>query len=80
MMKINGIPGFYPSFPSAPYPTSNYPMPRPAQMTNKQERAVVPKQENSASSSRDIITIEQHQERVNRELAELENGRNGGQA
>ena len=80
MMKKNGIPGFYPTYPSAPYPTSNYPMPRPAQMTNIQERAVVPSQDNSASSSRDVVTIEQHQEWVNRELAELENGRNGGQA
>ena len=80
MMKKNGVPGFYPTFPSAPYPTSNYPVPRPAQMTNIQERAVVPSQDNSASSSRDVVTMEQHQERVNRELAELENGRNGGQA
>ena len=77
-MKKNGIPGFYPAFPSAPYPTSNYPMPRPAQMTTNTERAVVPKQENSAT--RDIVTIEQHQDWVNRELAELESGRNGGQA
>ena len=78
IMKKNGIPGFYPTYPSAPYPTSNYPMPRPAQMTTNTERAVVPKQENSAT--RDIVTIEQHRDRVNRELAELESGRNGGQA
>ena len=80
MMKKNGIPGFYPAFPSALYPTSNYPVPRPAQMTNIQERAVVPSQDDSSASSRDVVTMEQHQERVNRELAELENGRNGGQA
>ena len=76
-MKKNGILGFYPTYPSAPYPTSNYPMPRPAQMTTSNERAVVPRQDDSAT--RDIVTIEQHQDRVNRELAELESGRNGGQ-
>ena len=43
-------------------------------MTTNTERAVVPKQENSAT--RDIVTIEQHQDRVNRELAELESRRN----
>ena len=37
MIKKSGVPGFYLSYPSAPYPTSNYPVPRPAQMTNIQE-------------------------------------------
>ena len=46
-------------------------------MTTSNERAVVPRQDDSAT--RDIVTIEQHQDRVNRELAELEGGRNGGQ-
>ena len=78
MMKKRGIPGFYPTYPSAPYPTYNYPMPRPAQMTTSNERAVVPRQDDSAT--RDIVTIEQHQDHVNQELAELVNGRNGGQA
>ena len=70
--------GFYPSYPSAPYPSTNYPMPRNAQMTTNNERSVVPRQEDNAT--RDIVTIEQHQDRINRELAELENGRSGGQA
>ena len=73
MMKKSGMPGFYPSYPAAPYPSSNYPMPRTAQMTTSNERAVFPRQDDS-------VTIEQHQDRVNRELAELENRRNGGQA
>ena len=80
MLKKSGVPGFYPTYPSAPYPTSNYPVPRPAQMTNIQERAVVPGHDNSDPSTREVVTVQQHQERVNRELAELENGRNGGQA
>ena len=78
MMKKNGIPGFYPSYPTAQYPSSNYPMPRPAQMTTSNERAVVPRQDDNAT--RDIVTIEQHQDLINRELAELENGSSGGQA
>ena len=75
MIKKSGVPGFYPT-----YPTSNYLVPRPAQMTNIQERAVVPGHDNSDPSTREVVTVQQHQERVNRELAELENGRNGGQA
>ena len=47
-------------------------------MTTSNERAFVPRQEDNVT--RDIVTIEQHQDRVNRELTELENGRNGGQA
>ena len=68
MIKKTGITGFYPLYPTAPYPASNYPMPRPAQMTTNNERTVVPRQDDSAT--RDIVTIEQHQDRVNRELAE----------
>ena len=74
----NGMPGFYPSYQPAPYPSTHYPMPRTTQMTTSNERAVVPRQDDSVT--RDIVTIEQHQDRVNWELAELENGRNGGQA
>ena len=73
----NRIPGFYSSYPTAPYPSSNYPMPRPAQMTTNTERAVVLRQDDGGN--RDIVTIEQHQDHVNRELAELESGRNNGQ-
>ena len=32
------------------------------------------------NATRDIVTKEQHQDCVNRELADLENGRDGGQA
>ena len=42
------------------------------------ERAVISRQEDNVT--RDIVTIEQHQDWVNRELAELENRRSGGQA
>ena len=78
MMKKNGMPGFYPSYPPAPYPSTNYPMPRTTQMTTNNERAVVPRQDDNVT--RDIVTIKQHQDRINRELAELENVRSGGQA
>ena len=75
--------GFYPNYPSAPYLSANYlvPMPRNNQkvtMTTNNEQAIVPRQDDS--NTRDIVTIEQHQDRVNRELADLENGRGGGQA
>ena len=46
-------------------------------MITSNERAVVLRQDDSAT--RDIVTIEQHQDHVNRELAELEGRRNGGQ-
>ena len=49
-----------------------------ATMTTNNERAIVPRQDDSVTL--DIFTIEQHQDRVNRELADLENGRGGGQA
>ena len=78
MMEKNGFNGFYPTYPSAPYPSSNYPMPRNSQMTSNNERSVVPRQEDTAT--RDIVTIEQHQDLVNRELAHLENGRGSAQA
>ena len=75
--------GFYPNYPSAPYPSANYPIPMPRNnqtvtMTTNNERAIIPRQEDN--NTRDIVTIEQHQDRVNRELADLENGRGGGQA
>ena len=78
MMEKNGLNGFYPTYPSALYPSTNYPMPRNAQMTTNNERSVVPRQDDNATH--DIVTIEQHQDHVNRELADLENGRSGGQA
>merc|ERR1712240_521932 len=80
MLKKSGVPGIYPTYPSAPYRTSNYLVPRPAQMTNIQERAVVPGHENSDPNTREVVTVQQHQEKVNRELTELEKGRNGDQA
>ena len=78
MIEKNKLNRFYPTYPSAPYPSTNYPMPRIAQMTTNNERSVVPRQDDNATC--DIVTIEQHQDRVNRELADLENGRSGGQA
>ena len=80
MMEKNGMTGFYPNYPSAPYPSANYPVPMPRnnQMTTNNERAIVPRQDDNVT--RDIVTIEQHQDRVNRELADPENGRGGGQA
>ena len=47
-------------------------------MTTNNDRSIVPRQEDNAT--RDIVTIEQHQDHVNRELADLENGRGGAQA
>ena len=78
-MEKNGMTGLYPNYPSAPYPSANYlvSMPRNNQMTTNNERALVPRQDDV---TRDIVTIEQHQDRVNRELADLENRRVGGQA
>ena len=73
MMEKNRLNGFYPTYPSAPYPSSNYPMPRNTQMTTNNERSIVPRQEDT--TTHDIVTIEQHQDCVNRELADLENGR-----
>ena len=70
--------GFYPNYPSAPYPSTNYSVPRNTQMTTNNERSIIPRQEYSVT--RDNVTIEQHQDHVNRELADLENGRGGGQA
>ena len=66
--------------PSAPYPSANYPVPMPRNnqmvtMTTNNERTIIPRQEDN--NTRDIVTIEQHQDRVNRELADLENGRGG---
>ena len=78
MMEKNGLNGLYPAYPSAPYPSTNYPMPRNTQMTTNNERSIVPRQEDNAT--RDIVTIEQHQDLVNRELAHLENWRGSGQA
>ena len=83
MMEKNGLNGFYPNYPSAPYPSPNYPVPMPRNnqtvtMTTNNERAIIPRQDDS--NTHDIVTIEQHQDRVNRELADLENGRGGGQA
>ena len=48
-------------------------------MTNNNERAVVPRGQED-NNTRDIVTIEQHQERLNWEIVNLENGRSGGQA
>ena len=70
--------GFYPNYPSATYPSTNYPVPRNTQMTTNNDRSIIPRQEDNVTC--DIVTIEQHQDRVNRELADLENGRGGGQA
>ena len=78
MMEKNGMTGFYPKYPSAPYLSANYPVPRNTQMTTTNERSIVPRQEDNAT--RDIVKIEQHQDRVNRELADLENGRVGDHA
>ena len=78
MMEKNGMTRFYPNYPSAPYSSTNYPMPRNTQMTTNKDRSIVPRQEDNATH--DSVTIKQHQDRVNRELAHLENGRSGGQA
>ena len=80
MMEKNG---YYPNYPSAPYPSANYPVPMPRNnqtvtMTTNNKRAIIPRQ--GDNNTRDIVTIEQHQDHVNRELADLENGRGGDQA
>ena len=43
MMEKNGIPGLYPNYPSAPYPSANYPVQRNTQMTTTNERSIVPR-------------------------------------
>ena len=75
--------GFYLNYPFAPYPSANYMVPmlrnnQTVTMTINNKRAIIPKQENNNTC--DIVTIEQHQDHVNREHTDLENGRGGGQA
>ena len=75
--------GFYPNYPSAPYPSANYPIPmarnnQTVTMTTNNKRAIIPRQEEN--NTHDIISIKQHQDCVNREITDLENGRGGGQA
>ena len=60
MMENNGMTRFYPYYPSAPYPSTNYPVLRNTQMTTNNERSIVSRQEDNVT--RDIVTIEQHQD------------------
>ena len=43
IMKKNRMSGFYPSYPTASYPSSNYPMPWTTQITTSNEREIVPR-------------------------------------
>ena len=78
--------GYHPKYPSANYPSANYPsancplpMPMPRNMTENNKRAIMPRGQEE-HNTRDIVTIKQHQQRMNREILDLENGRGGGQA
>jgi len=75
---------FYPNYPSAPYQSANYPkqMLRNNQimtMTNNNKRAIIPRGQED-NNNQDLVTSEQHQQCMNREITDLENGRGGGQA
>ena len=48
-------------------------------MTTNNKRAIIPRGQ-EGTNTRDIVTIKQHQERINREITDLENNRGGGQA
>ena len=74
---------FYPNYPSAPYPSANYPVPmgrnnQTVTMSTNNKRTIILRHEDNDTC--DIISIGQHQDCFNRELADLENGRGGGQA
>ena len=71
--------GYHPNYPSANYPVP-MPMPRNNQnMTDNNDQAVVLRGQEEYYTHY-IVTTEQHQQRMNREISDLGYGRGGGQA